>query len=175
MTDPEAPYGRKKDGTPRKRKGRAPGTRVGPLTKSGQPTRKTGPKPWVPTEQQRHDVAVMALVGTPVEMIANIIGKSATLISKTFPIELANGKARCIAVAAKTLFQGVVEGDRVSAMFFLKTQAGWRETTKVEHGGRLEHINIGDFTDIQLDELIARLEFRQGETDDARSASETAH
>jgi len=43
------------------------------------------------------------------------------------------GKAKAIGAIAQGLIQQARAGDKVAAMFYLKTQAGWRETTHVDH------------------------------------------
>ena len=43
------------------------------------------------------------------------------------------GKAKAIAHVANGLLQKARAGDTTSAIFYLKTQAGWRETTEIEH------------------------------------------
>jgi DNA-binding CsgD family transcriptional regulator len=45
------------------------------------------------------------------------------------------GKAKAIAHVANGLLQKARAGDTVSSIFYLKTQAGWRETTQLEHSG----------------------------------------
>lgn len=47
------------------------------------------------------------------------------------------GKAKAIAGVAKGLLQKAQSGDTTSAIFYLKTQAGWRETQVVEHEGEI--------------------------------------
>lgn len=39
------------------------------------------------------------------------------------------GKAKAIAFVAKSLIQAARDGDRAAQIFFLKTQAGWRENS----------------------------------------------
>ena len=56
------------------------------------------------------------------------------------------GKAKAIAHVAKGLLQKARSGDTVSSIFFLKTQAGWRETDRLEHAGGLT-INVVDRSD----------------------------
>jgi IS30 family transposase len=53
------------------------------------------------------------------------------------------GKARAIAHVAKGLLQKARSGHTVSSIFYLKTQAGWRETDRLEHSGGLT-INVID-------------------------------
>lgn len=43
------------------------------------------------------------------------------------------GKAKAIAHVANGLLQKARAGDTTSAIFYLKTQAGWRETSAIEH------------------------------------------
>lgn len=43
------------------------------------------------------------------------------------------GKARAIGAVAKGLVQQAREGNTSAAMFYLKTQAGWRETSVHDH------------------------------------------
>jgi len=45
------------------------------------------------------------------------------------------GKAKALTEVAQGLLQKAREGDTASTIFYLKTQAGWRETTKLEHSG----------------------------------------
>ncbi len=45
------------------------------------------------------------------------------------------GKAKAIAHVANGLLQKARSGDTASSIFYLKTQAGWRETAAIEHTG----------------------------------------
>jgi len=45
------------------------------------------------------------------------------------------GKANAIGTVAKGLLQKARDGDTTSAIFYLKTQAGWRETNRTEITG----------------------------------------
>lgn len=44
-----------------------------------------------------------------------------------------NGRAKVIAVLAKSLVRDALNGDKISRCFYLKTQAGWRETDDKEN------------------------------------------
>jgi hypothetical protein len=46
------------------------------------------------------------------------------------------GKARAIGTVAKGLVKQAMEGNTSAAMFYLKTQAGWRETNVQEITGK---------------------------------------
>lgn len=52
------------------------------------------------------------------------------------------GKAKAIAHVANGLLQKARSGCTTSAIFYLKTQAGWRETARIEHEGRAEITNV---------------------------------
>jgi len=52
------------------------------------------------------------------------------------------GKAKAIAHVANGLLQKARNGDTVSSIFYLKTQAGWRETSNIEHQADPEITNI---------------------------------
>lgn len=45
------------------------------------------------------------------------------------------GKAKAIGAVAQNLIKKARDGDNACMMFYLKTQAGWRETTHLEHSG----------------------------------------
>lgn len=45
------------------------------------------------------------------------------------------GKAKAIAMTAQGLLRKARDGDLGAICFYLKTQAGWRETQKLEHSG----------------------------------------
>ena len=45
------------------------------------------------------------------------------------------GKAKAIAHVANGLLQKARAGCKTSSIFYLKTQAGWRETAEIEHSG----------------------------------------
>jgi len=43
------------------------------------------------------------------------------------------GKAKAVGAVAQNLIKKAREGDNACMMFYLKTQAGWRETQQVDH------------------------------------------
>jgi hypothetical protein len=43
------------------------------------------------------------------------------------------GKAKAISAVAQGLLQQARDGNTTAAMFYLKTQAGWRETQNIDH------------------------------------------
>lgn len=98
------------------------------------------PKPIELTDTQRQEVETLAALLNQ-EQIADYLGIS----RRTFQAILERdeevaarykrGKAKAIAHVANGLLQKARSGDTVSSIFYLKTQAGWRETERLEHSG----------------------------------------
>src|SRR6056297_1430576 len=70
------------------------------------------------------------------------------------------GKAKAIAHVANGLLQKARAGDTTSAIFYLKTQAGWRETKVMEHGfeqcdAEPAGLDVNLLSDAALSEIIA--------------------
>lgn len=57
------------------------------------------------------------------------------------------GKAKAIGAVAQGLLQKARNGDTTSAIFYLKTQAGWRETNSLELSGNVIPPQIKFVTD----------------------------
>ena len=66
------------------------------------------------------------------------------------------GKAKAIAHVANGLLQKARAGDTTSAIFYLKTQAGWRETAAIEHHGEVRTTSGADKLAAYLSEIAAR-------------------
>ena len=103
------------------------------------------------TEEQRGEIETLAALLTQ-DQIGDYLGVSRTTFRAIMERdeEIAalykRGKAKAIAHVAKGLLQKARSGDTVSSIFFLKTQAGWRETNRLEHAGGLT-INVVDRSD----------------------------
>lgn len=75
------------------------------------------------------------------EMIADYLGVSRVTLAAKMDADPAleaaymRGKAKAIAVVSGGLLAKAREGDTASAIFYLKTQAGWRETNRTEVTG----------------------------------------
>lgn len=67
------------------------------------------------------------------------------------------GKARAIGAIAQTLIQKARSGDTTSMIFYLKTQAGWRETALIEHGGSITANVETEQGAAQLDNFLTEL------------------
>jgi hypothetical protein len=109
------------------------------------------------TPEQVTQVETLAAVLT-LDQIADYLGISnATLrrrISEDKEILSAykKGKQRAVSGVATSLLTQAREGNITAMIFYLKTQAGWRETNRVEHSGQ---IDMSKLSDEQL-EAIAR-------------------
>ena len=90
------------------------------------------------TEDQKAQVEALAAYLSQ-EQIADYfgIGKTTWFAMLEREPELSErykrGKAKAIGAVAQGLLQQARSGDKVAAMFYLKTQAGWRETTHIDH------------------------------------------
>ena len=95
----------------------------------------SGRKPFEPTDSERKQVEAMSGYGVPHEQIAVLVrdGIDADTLVKYFKAELIIGKAKANAQVGRTLFQKVMDGDTTSAIWWTKTQMGWKETRSLEH------------------------------------------
>ncbi|MEO5613403.1 MAG: hypothetical protein ABIR04_00535 [Cypionkella sp.] len=96
------------------------------------------------TDVQKAEVETLAAVLTA-EQVADYfgIGRRTFYAMMERDEEIAarykRGKAKAIGVIAQGLINKARAGDTASMIFFLKTQAGWRETSRIEH----EHLPQG--------------------------------
>lgn len=100
-----------------------------------------GRKPKELDDEQRAQVEALAAYLTQ-EQIADYFGIGKTTwfamlerdpdISERYK----RGKARAVGAVAQNLIKKAREGDNACMMFYLKTQAGWRETQHVEMTGK---------------------------------------
>jgi hypothetical protein len=90
------------------------------------------------TPQQMGEVETLAAVLTS-EQIADYFGVGRQTFydmmarDEEIAVRYKKGKARAIGAIAQGLITKARAGDTTSMIFFLKTQAGWRETAAVEH------------------------------------------
>lgn len=90
------------------------------------------------TDEQRAQVEALAAYLSQ-DQIADYFGITrptfAAMIERDAEISLRykRGKAKAIGAVAQGLLQKARSGDTTSAIFYLKTQAGWRETQNVDH------------------------------------------
>lgn len=94
-------------------------------------------KPRVLDNEEMAQVEAMASVLTS-EQIADYLGISRATFYEIMERQpdvagrYKKGKARAIGSVAKSLYKKAIDGDTASMIFFLKTQAGWREVNRVD-------------------------------------------
>lgn len=93
-----------------------------------------GRKSHTPTKLTRDTVSLHALVGTPQDMIASLIGVDAKTLRKHYRDELDHALIKANATIGGALFNKAKNGDGAAQMFWLKTRAGWREKDKEQNG-----------------------------------------
>lgn len=98
---------------------------------------ETGPEErkrliYEPTDTDRDIVKRLARIGTPQDVIAGVLGVSQQTISLRFQHEVEFAKAEAIEQVATSLFNmATVDKNVAAAIFWLKTQAQWREKIDV--------------------------------------------
>jgi len=93
---------------------------------------------FVPTPEERRQVEAMAGYGVPHDQIAVLIGEDgidSDTLKKHFKNELMQGKAKANAKVGQTLFQKATSGDTTAAIWWSKTQMGWKDTQAHEVSG----------------------------------------
>lgn len=103
--------------------------------KNGGAREGAGRKPFEPTAREREQVEAMAGFGVPYEQIAALVrdGIHKETLFKHFRKELDQGKAKANAQIGKTLFQQATSGNTAAAIWWSKSQMGWRETQQIDH------------------------------------------
>jgi len=87
-------------------------------------------------------VESLAANGLTHEQIAAALGISESTLTKRkkentdFTDAIKKGKAKGIALVTNKLMESIKGGNMTGMIFFLKTQAGWKETTVQEHTGK---------------------------------------
>ena len=92
-----------------------------------------------PDEAGRRQVEALAGYGIPEAEIAGVIGVDAKTLRKHYRHELDHGHTKANARVAENLYRKATGEGReavTAAIFWLKTRAGWKETTAHEIGGR---------------------------------------
>jgi hypothetical protein len=89
--------------------------------------------PHEPTAERRQIVQLHATVGTRQEVIADILGIDAKTLRKYYREELDQSKAKANATIGGALFNKAKGGDTAAMIFWMKTNAGWRERQEIDH------------------------------------------
>lgn len=103
-----------------------------------KPTKNKGGRP--ATKLDNDQVAQVEALGAvlSIEQIADYFGMAKTTfyaIMERQPevsLRYKKGKAKAIGSVSQGLLKKAISGDNVAAIFYLKTQAGWKETTHVQ-------------------------------------------
>jgi hypothetical protein len=90
---------------------------------------------FVPTDEHRMHIQRLKIVDTSQDAIAKILGISRPTLVKHFGYELDLSKHDLLANVGAMLYQKAIGGDVAACIFYLKTQAGWRETERKEITG----------------------------------------
>ena len=80
----------------------------------------------------------MCAVGVPHEGIAACIGDGITdkTLRKHFAAELKTAKIKANAKIGGSIYNAAMAGNMPAAIFWAKTQMGWKETSTTEHTGK---------------------------------------
>jgi hypothetical protein len=122
------------------------------------------------TDKQRAQVEALAAYLTQ-EQIADYFGIARNTFTAIMEREpevserYKRGKAKAIGAIAQSLIQQARDGDKVAAMFYLKTQAGWRETNHVDHtssDGSMRPKGVPDDVITALDAIAGKIASSDG-------------
>lgn len=97
-------------------------------------------KPHEPSKESRQLVQLHATIGTPQNVIADIIGIDDKTLRLYYRDELDQALARANASVGGALFNKATKGDTAAMIFWMKTRAGWREKQEIDmtsNGGPL--------------------------------------
>lgn len=97
-------------------------------------------KPHEPSKESRQLVQLHTTIGTPQDVIADILGIDKKTLIKYYREELDQAMARANAAVGGALFNKATKGDTAAMIFWMKTRAGWREKQEIDmtsNGGPL--------------------------------------
>ena len=94
--------------------------------------RQTKP-PHAPTDATRQTVQLHTMVGTTQADIARVLDIDEKTLRKYYRDELDLAKAKANATIGGALFNQAKSGDTSAMIFWMKTQAGWRERKDLNH------------------------------------------
>ena len=97
---------------------------------------EVGRPPYIKKEDDAKLVEALAIAGVTQTLIAQIVKISEPTLRKNFRTQLDTSKARANAVISQALFKKAKDGNVVAQIFWLKTQAGWKEKNYHELTGK---------------------------------------
>lgn len=98
-----------------------------------------------PDVTTRRQVEALAGYGVPEADIAGVIGIDAKTLRKHYRHELDHGHVKANAKVAENLFRKATGDGReavIAAIFWMKTRAGWKETSVQEVSGKHEPVTV---------------------------------
>tara|TARA_R100000657_G_C4656002_1_gene100021 strand:+ start:214 stop:660 length:447 start_codon:yes stop_codon:yes gene_type:complete len=88
------------------------------------------------TESDAKNVEALVIAGVPQSRIARVLKISEPTLRKHYREELDISKAKANAIVSQALFKSAKDGNVTAQIFWLKTQAGWREKNHLEITGK---------------------------------------
>ena len=95
-----------------------------------------GRPPYIKRDEDSKLVEALTIAGVTQTLISQIVKISEPTLRKNFRKELDTSKARANAVISQALFKKAKDGNVVAQIFWLKTQAGWKEKNYHELTGK---------------------------------------
>jgi len=121
---------------------------------TNKPKHPGGRPPIGRSEEIAKAVQLHTLVGTPQPTLAKILGMSTETMTKYYREELDTAKAQANASIAGRLYKKAMDGDTTAMIFWLKTQARWRETIDISNeDGSLQQAPIQQAVLIALNKI----------------------
>ena len=96
----------------------------------------TGRPQFIKKDNDVKTVEALSIAGVTQKLIAQILKISEPTLRKHFREELDTSKARANAVISQALFKNAKDGNVAAQIFWLKTQAGWKEKNYHELTGK---------------------------------------
>ena len=96
----------------------------------------TGRPQYIKKDNYVKTVEALSVAGVTQKLIAQILKISEPTLRKHFREELDTSKARANAVISQALFKNAKDGNVAAQIFWLKTQAGWKERNYHELTGK---------------------------------------
>jgi len=96
----------------------------------------TGRPQYIKKDNDVKTVEALSIAGVTQKLIAQILKISEPTLRKHFREELDTSKARANAVISQALFKNAKDGNVAAQIFWLKTQAGWKERNYHELTGK---------------------------------------
>ena len=95
-----------------------------------------GRPPYIKKDDDAKLVEALTIAGVTQTLVAQIVKISEPTLRKNFRKELDTSKARANAIISQALFKKAKDGNVIAQIFWLKTQAGWKEKNYHELTGK---------------------------------------